>query len=65
MVRLRRHDPLLTLTDVCERLSVSPSTFYDWRQAHKAPPCIRLPNGQLRIAESTLNAWLAEHADAS
>lgn len=51
VVRLRRHDPLLTLTDVCERLSVSPSTFYDWRQAHKAPPCIRLPNGQLRIAE--------------
>lgn len=54
---------LLTLPEVCERLGVSRSTFYDWRQAHKAPPCLILPNTQIRVRESDLDVWVASRMD--
>ena len=54
---------LLTLPEVCERLGVSRSTFYDWRQARKAPACLILPNAQIRVRESDLEAWLASRMD--
>lgn len=54
---------LLTLPEVCERLGVSRSTFYDWRQAHKAPPCLILPNTQIRVRESDLDTWVASRMD--
>jgi excisionase family DNA binding protein len=54
---------LLTLPEVCERLGVSRSTFYDWRQAHKAPTCLILPNTQIRVRESDLEAWVASRMD--
>lgn len=54
---------LLTLPEVCERLGVSRSTFYDWRQARKAPPCLILPNTQIRVRESDLDGWVASRMD--
>ncbi|MDT9594866.1 helix-turn-helix domain-containing protein [Nocardioides zeae] len=48
----------LTVTDVCDELGVSRSTFYDWRAAGKAPRCIKLPNGALRIRRCDLDAWI-------
>lgn len=37
---------------------VARSTFYDWRAARKAPPCIKLPNGDLRIRRADFERWL-------
>ena len=48
----------LTVRDVCDELGVARSTFYDWRAAHKAPPCLKLPNGDLRIKRSDFDRWL-------
>ncbi|RYU14848.1 helix-turn-helix transcriptional regulator [Nocardioides iriomotensis] len=50
----------LTVADVCDELGISKSTFYDWRAAHKAPCCIRLPNGSLRVRRADLERWLSE-----
>ena len=54
-VRGRRH---LTVRDVCAELGVARSTFYDWRAARKGPPCIKLPNGDLRIRRDDFERWL-------
>lgn len=53
----------LTLAQVCRELKISRSTFYDWRAKRKAPPCLRLPNGGLRIVRRELDAWLEAHQD--
>jgi predicted DNA-binding transcriptional regulator AlpA len=37
---------------------VSRRTFYRWREIGKAPQGFRLPNGELRIYRSDLDAWL-------
>ena len=42
----RKH---LTIADLCEELGIARSTFYDWRAKGRAPKCIKLPNGDLRI----------------
>jgi predicted DNA-binding transcriptional regulator AlpA len=52
-------DELLPLTEVYRQLDVSRSTFYDWRAKGKAPHCIKLPNGELRIRRSEFERWLA------
>ena len=52
-------DPLLTLAEVLAELKVARSTFDTWRVLGIAPECIKLPNGQLRIRRSALDAWLA------
>jgi predicted DNA-binding transcriptional regulator AlpA len=52
-------DPLLTLVEVLAELKVARSTFDTWRVLGTAPECIKLPNGQLRIRRSALDAWLA------
>ena len=53
----------LTILDLCEELGIARSTFYDWRSAHKAPRCIKLPNGGIRIRRIDLDQWLSEHED--
>ncbi|MGW4421920.1 helix-turn-helix transcriptional regulator [Streptosporangium sp. NPDC004631] len=55
----------LTITDICEDLDISRSTFYDWRQKGRAPKCMRLPNGDLRIRRADYDRWLAGLEDAS
>ncbi|GAA4866786.1 helix-turn-helix domain-containing protein [Actinomycetospora straminea] len=48
----------LTVEQVCDELQVARSTFYQWRQLGKAPKCIRLPNGAIRVRRADLDAWL-------
>jgi len=49
----------LTVHQICQELRVSRSTFYFWRQTGKAPRCIKLPNGQVRVRRADLDAWIA------
>lgn len=53
----------LTVADVCAELGISKSTFYDWRAARKAPACIKLPNGGIRVRRSELERWLASREE--
>lgn len=55
----------LTVPEVCAELSIARSTFYDWRSARKAPRCIKLPNGSIRVRRADLDQWLATHEDAA
>lgn len=55
----------LTVDQLCEELQIARSTFYQWRQVGKAPRCIRLPNGAIRIRRDDLQAWLAALEDAA
>ena len=50
--------PLLTVDQLCDELHISRSTFYDWRSKGKAPKCIVLPNGSLRVHRDELARWL-------
>ncbi|MFE2476444.1 helix-turn-helix domain-containing protein, partial [Streptomyces sp. NPDC059389] len=56
---------MLTVPELCEELGISSSTFYDWRQKHRAPRCIKLPNGNIRVRRVDLEIWLDEHEDAA
>lgn len=60
--RRRAH---LTIADVCADLGVARSTFYDWRAAKKAPRCIKLPNGDIRIRLTDYERWLESLEDAA
>lgn len=56
----RRH---ITIADLCDDLGIARSTFYDWRAKGRAPKCIKLPNGDLRIRKVEYERWLNEHED--
>jgi predicted DNA-binding transcriptional regulator AlpA len=49
---------LLTVLEVCAELGVSRSTWEKWRARRVGPAVIRLPNGELRVRRSELEAWL-------
>jgi excisionase family DNA binding protein len=55
----------LTVAEVCSELRIARSTFYEWRAKRRAPRCIKLPNGDLRIRRSELERWLRAHEDAA
>jgi excisionase family DNA binding protein len=55
----------LTLAEVCAELRISRSTFYDWRARGRAPRCIKLPTGELRIRRAELERWLASCEEAA
>ena len=59
-------DELLTVDQVLDELGgVARRTFFRWRELGRAPRCIKLPNNELRVWRSDLNAWLRslrEHA---
>ncbi|GAA4456154.1 hypothetical protein GCM10023170_050430 [Phytohabitans houttuyneae] len=57
--RQRTNSRYMTIEDVCADLDIARSTFYDWRTKRKAPPCLKLPNGDLRIRRSDYEEWLA------
>jgi predicted DNA-binding transcriptional regulator AlpA len=48
----------LTIPEVCDELGIARSTFYDWRASRRAPKCIKLPNGAIRVRRSDLDNWL-------
>lgn len=58
-----RSNGMLTLAEVCKELKISRSTFYDWRAKKRAPRCIKLPNGDLRVRRSALDHWLDDRED--
>lgn len=55
----------LTVDQVCAELQIARSTFYQWRQVGKAPRCIRLPNGAIRVRRVDLDAWLTALTDVA
>jgi excisionase family DNA binding protein len=55
----------LTIAEVCRELKISRSTFYDWRAKRRAPRCIALPNGSLRVRRADLDRWLSAREDAA
>ncbi len=62
MATARRH---LTIATVCEELEISRSTFYEWRAKGRAPRCIKLPNGEIRIRQADLDRWLDSCEEAA
>ncbi|MFI6941968.1 helix-turn-helix transcriptional regulator [Streptomyces sp. NPDC050418] len=56
----RRPADKLTVEEFCADLRISRSTFYDWRKKGRAPRCIRIPNGALRIRRSDYENWLTD-----
>jgi excisionase family DNA binding protein len=48
----------LTIEEVCAELNISRSTFYDWRAKGKAPRCLKLPNGEVRVPIREYEQWL-------
>jgi predicted DNA-binding transcriptional regulator AlpA len=63
--RQRSGERHMTVEDVCAELDIARSTFYEWRTKKKAPPCIKLPNGDLRIRRRDYEDWLANLAEAA
>ena len=55
----------LTIAQVCQELNISRSTFYEWRTKRRAPRCIKLPNGEIRVRRAELERWLDTLEDAS
>ncbi|GIH81198.1 helix-turn-helix transcriptional regulator [Planobispora longispora] len=55
----------LTVSEFCTELGISRSTFYDWRAKRRAPKCITLPNGSLRIRRTEFERWLSSREDAA
>lgn len=62
---MTRRQERLTIAEFCEELQIARSTFYDWRAKGKAPRCIRLPNGEIRIRRTELDRWLDSLEDAA
>lgn len=65
MATVTRLPAMLTVSEVCAELQISRSTFYDWRQKRRAPRCITLPNGSLRVRRADLDTWLYAREDAA
>jgi predicted DNA-binding transcriptional regulator AlpA len=64
-VRGRRERDKLTIAEVCADLDISRRTFYEWRAKGRAPRCITLPNGSLRVRRSEYHRWLASREEAA
>ncbi|MEU3736580.1 helix-turn-helix domain-containing protein [Streptomyces sp. NPDC032198] len=52
-------DQKLTLAEVLDEIGLSRAAFYRMRARGYAPKCLKLPNGQIRIRRSDLDAWFA------
>lgn len=48
----------LTITEICDDLGVSRRTFHEWRAKGRAPRCLKLPNGDIRIRRTDYERWL-------
>ena len=55
----------LSVRRTLAELGVHRSTFYAWRQTGKAPRCIKLPNGEIRVRRDDLDAWLSGLEEAA
>ncbi|MFI1518338.1 helix-turn-helix transcriptional regulator [Kitasatospora cineracea] len=52
-----KQDEKLKLAAVLEELDMSRSAFYRMVARGKGPRTLKLPNGQLRVRRSDLDAW--------
>lgn len=48
----------LTIAEFCDELKISRRTFQEWRAKGRAPRCLKLPNGEIRIRWSEYDRWL-------
>ena len=64
-LRGSRERDKLTIAEVCADLGISRRTFYEWRAKGRAPKCITLPNGSLRIRRSEYQRWLTARQEAA
>ncbi len=55
----KRTGSWMTVEDFCRELQISRSTWNDWRAKGRAPACVRLPNGSLRIRRVAFENWLS------
>jgi excisionase family DNA binding protein len=55
---MARPEDRLTIAQLCNELGISRSTFYEWRAKGRAPRCIKLPNGEIRIRRAEFERWL-------
>ncbi|GAA3754586.1 helix-turn-helix transcriptional regulator [Streptomyces tremellae] len=51
---------MLKLPEVLTELGMSRPAFYRLRARGKAPKLLKLPNGQIRVRRTDLDAWLAD-----
>lgn len=49
---------MLKLPEVLEEIGMSRAAFYRMRARGEAPRLFKLPNGQLRVRRTDLDAWL-------
>ncbi len=54
---------MLKLPEVLAEIKMSRAAFYRMRARGQAPRLQKLPNGQLRVRRSDLDAWWARCAD--
>jgi excisionase family DNA binding protein len=62
---MTRPQERLTVAQLCAELGISRSTFYEWRSKGRAPRCIRLPNGEIRVRRAELERWLDSCEEAT
>ena len=55
----------MTVQELCAELSISRSTFYEWRAKGIAPRCMKLPNGEIRIRRDDFEEWLDNLEEAA
>jgi predicted DNA-binding transcriptional regulator AlpA len=58
-------DEKLKLPEVLQELGLSRSAFYRLRARGKAPKCVKLPNGQIRIRRRDLDAWFSSYEEGA
>ncbi|MET8727069.1 helix-turn-helix domain-containing protein [Streptomyces parvus] len=51
---------MLKLPEVLTEISMSRAAFYRMRARGQGPRLVKLPNGQLRVRRTDLDAWLTE-----
>ena len=57
-------EDLMTVAEFLDLVRVARTTFDDWRAKKRAPKCIKLPNGQLRIRHRDYTRWLDQLDEA-
>ncbi|MFJ4843018.1 helix-turn-helix transcriptional regulator [Streptomyces sp. NPDC088746] len=56
---------MLKLPEVLAELNMSRAAFYRLRARGLAPKLIKLPNHQVRVRRTDLDAWLARYEEAA
>nr|WP_202551877.1 helix-turn-helix domain-containing protein [Streptomyces sp. SID8352] len=56
---------MLKLPEVLAELDMSRAAFYRMRARGNGPRLLKLPNGQLRVRRSDLDAWLSQCEEAA